>query len=177
MFRLQVAAPGNRVRKFRVVRFEEPDGFRIRDARERVVADVVQAVEQALIDEAIAECKILRTGLHDIFDHGFHHRLGQFHDVLEAGKRDLRLNHPELGRMALRVGFFRAERRAERINLAERHRHALRFQLAGDGQAGRLAEKVLRIIDRAVLLARRVVGGQRRDAEHLPRALAVAGGD
>ncbi len=79
--------------------------------------------------------------------------------------------------MARGIGVFRAERRPKGVHLAERHRHRLGLQLAGHGEAGHLAEKVLAEIHSAILGKRGVLGVQRGDAEHLARALAIAAGD
>ena len=79
--------------------------------------------------------------------------------------------------MARGVGVFGAEGGAEGVNVAECHGEVLGVELAGDGQAGLLAEEVLGIVDLAVLGLGDVFKIERRDLEHLARALAVGAGD
>ena len=105
------------------------------------------------------------------------HRLHDLKVAVEVAERHLRLDHPELGGVARGVGILGAERGAEGVNVAERHSEVLGVELAGDGQARLLAEKVLAVIDLAVGRSRRVLKVQRRHLEHLARALAVAAGN
>ena len=98
-------------------------------------------------------------------------------DFVEVAERHLRLDHPEFGGVARGVGILGAERGAEGVNVAERHGEVLGVELAGDGQARLLAEKVLAVIDLAVGRSRRVFKVERRHLEHLACALAVAAGD
>ena len=79
--------------------------------------------------------------------------------------------------MAGRVGILGAERRTERVDVAEGHGIGLAVELAGDGQVRRLVEEVLRIVDLAVLRKRYVVEVQCRDLEHFACALTVGAGD
>ena len=95
--------------------------------------------------------------VHHIGQHKLQHIRGQGHVVLEVGKGDLRLNHPELRGMALGVGLLGAEGGAKGVHLAEGHGHALGLQLAGDGQAGWLAEEVLGEIHLAIRGLRNIV--------------------
>ena len=55
-------------------------------------------------------------------------RLGEIHDIVQR-RVHFRLDHPELGEMAPRLGFLRAERRAEAVHAAERHGVRLVVQL------------------------------------------------
>ena len=75
--------------------------------------------------------------------------------------------------MTLGVGVLGAERGAEGIHIAEGEREVFGVELAGYGQVRALAEEVLGKIDLAVRRAREIVEVERRDAEHLARALAV----
>ena len=79
--------------------------------------------------------------------------------------------------MALGVGVLGAERGAEGVHVAEGEREVLGVELAGDGQVRALAEEVLGEVHLAVLGAGQVLQIQRRDAEHLARALGVGAGD
>ena len=61
--------------------------------------------------------------------------LGELGVVGEIGERDLGLDHPELGEVAARVRVLGAERRAERVDLAQRQAVRLDVELARHGQA------------------------------------------
>ena len=71
--------------------------------------------------------------------------LGQRHHVVERRVGHLRLDHPELGQVAARLRFLGAERRAERVDAAERHRVGLVVELAALRQVRR---RVLEVLDR-----------------------------
>ncbi len=64
----------------------------------------------------------------------------QPHDVVEAGIRNLRLDHPELGQMTARLRFFGAKRGAERVDLAQRHGRAFDVELSALRQVGLVAK-------------------------------------
>ena len=177
MLGLQVAAPVYRVLKLVLVLLQQLDSLGVGQADKVGVDDVLQALDQALVDKLVEEGHLLRAALHDIGQDILHHVLGQIHHVGQVREGDLRLHHPELRSVAGGVGFFSAEGRAKGIDVGEGHRHALALQLAGDGQAGRLAEEVLAEIDLAVLGAGRVLHIQGGDAEHFAGALAVTSGD
>ncbi len=87
----------------------------------------------------------------------FDHRLGGVHIIVEVGKRHFRLDHPELRRVTLGVRDLGAEGGAEGIHITESHGEVLGIELAGDGEAGGLAEEVLAVVDRAVLLGGRLL--------------------
>ena len=55
-------------------------------------------------------------------DDGHEEPLGQLHHVVEVGVGHLRLDHPELGEVTARLRLLGAERRAEAVHAAERHR-------------------------------------------------------
>ena len=177
MLRLQVDAPLNGVVELVAGVFEQLHSVGIRDAAEIVVHHVAQALEQALVHEGIEKFHLLRA----LFEHGvddeLHHRLHALEIVVEVGKRHLRLDHPELGGVALGVGVLGAERRPEGVHVAERHGEVFGVELAGDREARALAEEVLGVIDLSVRCARRVIDIERGDLEHLAGALAVRAGD
>ena len=177
MLGLQVAAPEDLVVELVVVLLEELDGLGIGDVAEVGGHDVLQAVDEALVDELVEEGHLLRRVVEHVGDDELDHILGELHVVGEVGKRDLRLDHPELGRVAGGVGVFGAEGRAEGIDVAEGLREGLAVELAGDGQVRLLAEEVLAVVDPAVFSAGQVIKIERRDLEHLARALAVGAGD
>ena len=69
---------------------------------------------------------VFQDGLHDRADQAFAER----HHVVEAGVGGFGFEHPEFGEMAARLGFFGAERGAERVDLAERHGGGFDVKLA-----------------------------------------------
>ena len=174
---LQIAAPKDLVVELVIVRFEQLDSLGIRHMAEIGGHDVVQAVDEALIDKLVEERHLLRCMLEHIGDDELDHILGKLHVVGEVGKRDLRLDHPELCCVAGGVGVFGAEGRTEGIDIAERLCKRLAVELAGDGQVRLLAEEVLAVVDLAVLSAGQVIEVKRRDLEHFACALAVGAGD
>ena len=117
---LQIAAPEDLVIELVIVRLKQLDSLGIRHMAEIGGHDVVQAVDEALVDKLVEECHFLRRVLQHVGDDELDHVLGELHVVGEIGKRDLRLDHPELRRVAGRVGVFGAECRAEGIDVYKR---------------------------------------------------------
>jgi hypothetical protein len=72
---------------------------------------------------------------------------------------------------------WRAEGRAEGIDITESHCERLAVELAGNGQVGGLAEEVAAKIDLAVFILWHIVQRQGRYLKHLPRAFAVRARD
>ena len=138
---------------------------------------MLQALHQPLVHEGVEKGHLVGALLHHAVDDVLDHGLGHVHVVAQVGKGHLRLDHPELGGMALGVGVLRPEGGTEGIHAAEGHGKVLRVELAGHGKAGALAEEILGKVNAAVLAFRRVPNIQGGHLEHLPRALAVAGGD
>lgn len=60
--------------------------------------------------------------------------------------------------MARRVALFRAERRTEGVNAAERHCMSFNVKLTAYGKIGGFSEKVLRIVNLAVGRFRKIIG-------------------
>ena len=79
--------------------------------------------------------------------------------------------------MALGVGVLGPEGGTEGVHVAEGHGEVLGVELAGHGEVGPLAEEVLAVVQSAVLGPGGIGHVQGGHLEHLPRALAVAGGD
>mmetsp|Transcript_12658 Transcript_12658/g.29789 ORF Transcript_12658/g.29789 Transcript_12658/m.29789 type:complete len:327 (-) Transcript_12658:169-1149(-) len=157
-------------------RGHHPHSVLVAHAAERAFEQAFELVEEPLLVELVEELEVVGAVLERLRHCELDERLGVVHVVLQVGEGHLRLDHPELGEMAAGVGVLRAESRAESIDVAQRARHGLSRQLAGDGEEGRLAEEVLRVVDL-------LVGGQRHqlrlgrqggDPEHLTSALTVA---
>src|SRR5204863_6888441 len=111
-----------------------------------------------------------------ICDQILHKLFGEIHVAVQIAKRHLRLNHPEVTRMAGRLGVLGPERWAESVNSGQRQGERFRFQLAANGQIGRSGEEILREIDLPVFL-RRILDVDRGNAKQFSRALAIAAGD
>ncbi len=173
MLGLQVDAPGNLVVELVVVLLQFLDGIRIGDAAEVGRSHVLQALDQALVDELVEEGHLLGRIFENIVDDVFQHVLGQFHVVLEVSEGDLGLDHPELRRMPGRVGILRPEGGTEGVDFVEGHGEGLAVELAGNRQVCGPSEKVLRIINASVGILRRICRVNRRDPEHLAGALCV----
>ena len=177
MLGLQVAAPLHLVVELVVVLAEDLHSLGIGDAAEVGVGHVAQTFHQTLVHEGVEECHLIGALVHDVVDDILDHVLGQVHVVFQIGESDLGLDHPELGGVALGVGVLGAEGGAEGVHTAEGHGEVLAVELAGHGQAGLLAEEVLRPVHGAILQTGRIVHIQRGHLEHLTGTLAVGGGD
>ena len=104
----------------------------------------------------VEELHVLGTVAEHVREDPFQERLSQRHVVREIEERHLRLDHPELGEVPRGVRVLGAEGRAEGVDLRHRQAEALDVELAGDGEEGLLAEKVLRRVHMPVLRHRRV---------------------
>src|SRR5262249_42536378 len=86
-------------------------------------------------------------------------------------------DHPEFRQVARRVRVLRAEGRTEGVDVTERQGEDLALELAAHREVGGLTKKILREVDRAVGLSRRIREVEGGDAEHRPRSFAVRSGD
>ena len=81
-----------------------------------------------------------------LFEHGSQEALqevfGEVGVVVQIGKGDLGLDHPELGQVPGRVRILGAERGTEGVDPTECQAIRLDVELARDRQTGRLTEKV-----------------------------------
>mmetsp|Transcript_8945 Transcript_8945/g.27106 ORF Transcript_8945/g.27106 Transcript_8945/m.27106 type:complete len:265 (+) Transcript_8945:799-1593(+) len=91
----------------------------------------------------VQEVQVLRPLLQDthqaVLDVGFR----ASDDVVEAGKGELGLQHPELREVPVGVRVLRPKRRAEGVHVAQGASVRLCLQLAGHREKGRAAEKVV----------------------------------
>ncbi len=76
------------------------------------------------------EVDVVGTMFEGISDAVFYEFLGEVHIVLNLVERHFRLNHPELRKVAGRVGVFGAESRPERVDASEGRCSELAFELA-----------------------------------------------
>ena len=138
---------------------------------------MLQPLQQALVHEAVEKGQLLRALFHHLTDDELDHGLRHIHIALQVCEGHFRLDHPELGGVALGVGVLRPEGGAEGIYVPEGHGEVLRVQLAGDGEVRGFTEEVLGEVHLPILGHGRIFGVQRGDPEHLAGALTVAGSD
>ena len=174
---LQIGAPIYLIVELVIVLLQDLHRVGVADAAEIGGGHMLQTFLQPLVHEAVEEVDLLRAALQHPADDEFDHGLGHVHVACQIAEGHLRLDHPELGGVALGVGVLGPEGGAEGVHIAEGHGEVLGVQLAGNGQAGLFAEEVLAVIHLTVLGLGYVVQIQRRHLEHLAGALAVRAGD
>ncbi len=177
VLRLQIASPAARELELASRLFEYPYAFGVVEAHEVVVENELQTLQQPLVPHLVHKFEILAAVVERIADEVFEEVLGKIHVVVKLVECHFGLDHPELGKMSRRVGVLGAERRTERIDLSERQGAQLAFELTRYGQAARLAEEVLRIVDASLVGAGRVVHIERGHVEHRAGTLAVRSGN
>ena len=119
MLRLQVHAPGYLVLKIVVVFLQNFDGVRVGHMAEFRIQHMIQTIQQPFVDKGVEEIHLLRRFLQHVTDDVFQHALRQRHVIVQIRKGNLRLNHPELRRVAGGVGILRTESRAKGVDIAE----------------------------------------------------------
>ena len=177
MLRLQVRAPVHLVVELVVVLLQNLHRVGVADAAKVAGHHVLQPLLQPLIHKAVEKVDLIGAALQHTADDVLDHGLGHVHIASQVAEGHLRLDHPELGGVALGVGVLGAEGRAEGVDIAEGHGEVLGVELAGHGEAGLLAEEVLGVVHLTVGGLGDVVQIQGRDLEHLACALAVRAGD
>ena len=174
---LQVAAPLRLELELFPGAFQNLNGLGVTHPSEIGGGHMLQPLKQPLVHKGVEEGHLLRAFLHHIADDILQHSLGVVHIVGQVGKGQLRLDHPELGSVALGVGALRPEGGAEGVHIGEGHAEALHIQLTGNGEVGGLAEEVLRIVHPAVLGLGDIVQVKGGHLKHLSCALGIGGGD
>ena len=147
---LQVVAPSDGKLPRLAGFFQDADRLGVRHPAKRIVQHILQPRKQVLVDSLLEELHVFGAAFERVLDDALEKRLGERHVVLQIEEGHLRLDHPELGQMARRVGVLRAKRRAKGVDLAQRAGKTLDLQLAADRQVRRLAEKILGVIDMAL---------------------------
>ena len=149
---------------------QDLDGLGVRDARDSGIKQRIELVDQVALGIALQEGQLGHRLVQHLTHDALEEVLLDVHQLIEVAEADLRLDHPELGRVGLGVGVLRAERRAERVDALVGQRVRLGLQLAGHGKGRAAAEEVvLRLAGLAHLL--------RGDGEGVARPLGVVGGD
>ena len=135
----------------------------VRDSRKRRL----DALERRRV--AFEHLELARATLEHTGDDRDDERLGQIHHVVDGRVGHLRLDHPELGEVASRLGLLGAERRAEAVHAAERHRVGFVVQLPALREIRRLVLEVLRREQR-----RRALAGRGRENRRVGENEAAA---
>ena len=87
------------------------------------------------------------------------------------------LDHPEFACVSGRVGVLSAKSGSKRVNVGQRQREGLRFQLAAYCQVRRPGEKIFRIIDFTLRGSWHLLGIKGGNAKQFSSSLAVAAGN
>ena len=177
MLGLQVGAPLHLEVELVVVLLQDLHRLGVGDPGKVGALHVAQPVQQALVHEGVEEVHLLGAALQHGADDVFDHVLGHVHVPGQVTEGHLRLDHPELSGVALGVGVLSPEGGAKGVDVAEGHGEVLRIELAGDGEAGGLAEEVLAVVHLSIFQPGGILGVQGGHPEHLPGALTVGGGD
>ena len=100
MLRLQIDTPLNRILKLLAGFEKQVNCLSIGHPPEVGIYDVVKSLQQAFVHKAVKKLHFLRGVFKHIIDNIFDHSLCQNHIVFKVSKGDLRLYHPELGRVS-----------------------------------------------------------------------------
>ena len=177
MLCLQVASPEHLVFKLVVVFHEDIYSLGIGHMAEFGIQHMVQTVQETFIHEGVEEVHLLRSILQHIADHIFQHGLGQLHVVLQIREGDLGLDHPELCRMAGRIGILRTEGGTEGVDIPEGLCKDLGVQLAADRKIGAFSKEILRKVYFSLPGLRYIRKIQGSYLEHFAGAFCVASGN
>ena len=148
---LHIHTPENGILKLVSALLELFDRLGVADASEIARDQRVESLQKTVVYKLIEKLQLTRAVFHNVANDVLDHRLGGIHVVTQVGKSHLRLDHPELGGVALGVGVLGAEGGAKGVDVTEGHGEVLGVELAGNGQVGGLAEEVLAPVDAAVL--------------------------
>ena len=161
---------------FSAALLQQLDRLGVGDALEWPFDDEIEPSEQFLVDELGEEVQLLRAVLANVPHQIFHDFLRQIHVALQIGKGHLRLDHPELVRVARGIRVFGAKGRTKRVDFRQRAGERFGFELSAHREIGGRAEEILRNqIEPSGLRAGSSIDGG--DAKQFARAFAVAGGD
>ena len=123
MLGLQIHAPRDREFKLHALAhrgFQVLDGVGVVHAVKRSVHELFHPLDAAIIDAVVEELHVVGTLVQKVSENRLQEPFGQVRVVGQVGKRNLWLDHPELGEVAGGVGVFRPERRAEGVDLGQR---------------------------------------------------------
>src|SRR6266496_3004199 len=156
MFRLQIQSVVNWELEFLPALFQQFDSFSISDPLEWAVHDEIKSSKQFLVHE-LAE---------------------KIHVAFQIAKRHFRFDHPKLACVPRRVRVLSTKSGSKGINVAQRQRESLGFELAAYCQVSWPGEKIFRVIDFTLRGSRSGSSRiQRCDAKQFSSSLAVAAGN
>ncbi len=148
MLGLQVVPPGDRELELLRPICSRMSTASVYGSRTNSLATIASSVAITVLSmRVVEEFHVLGALFQHVAEDALQEPLGQVHVVGQLEEGHLRLDHPELGQVARGVRVLGAERRAERVDLAQRAGEDLGLQLAADGQIRGPVEKVLRVVD------------------------------
>ena len=177
MLCLQIAAPGHFIIKFIVGLFQKLNGLCIGNMGKLRVQHMVQPVQESLVNKGVEEVHLLRRILQHIADHIFQHSLCHLHIVLKICKSHLRLDHPELSRMAGSIGILCPECWTKGIDIPEGLCKGLSVELTADSQVGWLLKEIFGEIHLSFFCLWNIFQIHCSHLEHFSRSLTVAACD
>ena len=80
------------------------------------------------------------------------HVPSELHIIVQVGKSNFRLNHPEFSRMTSCVRIFGAEGGTECVNVTKCHSKGFAFELTRNGKVGTLSKEILRPVNASILV-------------------------
>src|SRR5690606_26429095 len=119
------------------------------------------------------EGQVVSTVVEDIIAQVSHECHGQVHVVFKIIERHFGFDHPELRKVAGRVGVLRPEAWTERINLTQRECMRFAFELSRDGKVGFASEKVFPKVYAAVFGSGRVARVEGCHPEHCASTFSI----
>src|SRR5438270_9303983 len=120
MLGLQIVAPGDGELKRRSRFLQYVNRLRVSQADELAVYHTLQRGNRGWIDALGEEFHVFAAAFEHVAENSLQKRLGEVHVVLQLIEGHFRFDHPELSKVARRVGVLRAKRRTERVHLANR---------------------------------------------------------
>ena len=156
VLRGEIHTPVNRVFEFPTAVFQNCDRIGVINLGEVCINKMFQTRNRIFIDTLGEEFHIIRAFIQYGFEDVFQHRFGKASYVIQVGKGDFRLQHPELSQVAAGVGVFCTECRAKGIDFGQGARIGFAVQLAGYGQERFFTKEVFIKIDFALVVTRQV---------------------
>ena len=117
MFALEVQAILDRILEALPRLLQNRHRLGVGDPLERILRHELQPLAQALVDELLEDRKVAVLVFQRLLHQVFHHRLRQVHVALQIAESHLRLDHPELRRVARGIRILRAESRPEGVDI------------------------------------------------------------
>ena len=110
-------------------------------------------------------------------DDVLNHVPSELHIVIQVGKSDFRLDHPEFSRVTSGVRIFSAECGTEGVNVTECHSKGFAFELTRNCEVSALSEEILRPVNASILVFGQIVLVEGGYAEHFACTFGVRAGD